>query len=158
MPILNSAGGPSLNVTYKRYTCRKIYFTSYKALNFNDHDFDIHSHSSSNLMAQLYSSHNFLFVTDTNHRSITNHITLRNWAYFCSTGSSFWDIGRFSKVSYLGMKLGLLTKIPKLIAYILSFYPNASKLSLFSLYSQRFPTYGPIFKIAIFGHETLAWV
>ncbi len=28
------------------------------------------------------------------------------------------------------------------------------KLSLFSLYRQRFPRYGPIFKIAVFGYET----
>ncbi len=28
------------------------------------------------------------------------------------------------------------------------------KLSLFLLYGQRFTRYGPIFKIAIFGHET----
>ncbi len=26
--------------------------------------------------------------------------------YFCSKGSGFWDIGRFSKLPYLGMKLG----------------------------------------------------
>ncbi len=35
-----------------------------------------------------------------------------------------------------------------------SFFPRGLKLSLFSLYGQRFPRYGPIFKIAIFGHET----
>ncbi len=32
--------------------------------------------------------------------------------------------------------------------------PGGSKLSLFLLYGQRFPRYGPIFKIPIFGHET----
>ncbi len=32
--------------------------------------------------------------------------------------------------------------------------PGRTKLSLFSLYGQRFPRYGPIFKIAIFGNET----
>ncbi len=37
--------------------------------------------------------------------------------------------------------------------YIL-FLPQGSKVSLFSLYGQWFPRYGPIFKIAIFGHET----
>ena len=31
---------------------------------------------------------------------------------------------------------------------------GGSKLSSFLLYGQRFPRYGPIFKIAIFGHET----
>ncbi len=43
-------------------------------------------------------------------------------------------------------------KVPD-VAYILSFYPNGSKLSLFSLYGQRFPRYGPIFKINVFGHK-----
>ncbi len=37
----------------------------------------------------------------------------------------------------------------------LSLYPQGLKLSLFSLYGQRFLRYRPIFKIAIFGHETL---
>ncbi len=31
---------------------------------------------------------------------------------------------------------------------------GGSKLSLFSLYGQRFPRYVTILKIAIFGHET----
>ncbi len=44
-------------------------------------------------------------------------------------------------------------KCQKLHNYTL-FYPNGCKLSLFSLYGQRFPRYRPIFKIAIFGHET----
>ncbi len=34
------------------------------------------------------------------------------------------------------------------------FLPNGSKLSLFSLYGQRFPRYRSIFKIALLGHET----
>ncbi len=34
------------------------------------------------------------------------------------------------------------------------FLPQGLKLSLFLLYGQWFPRYGPIFKIAIFGHET----
>ncbi len=40
------------------------------------------------------------------------------------------------------------------VAHILSVYPKWWKLSLFLLYGQRFPRNGPIFKIAIFGHET----
>ncbi len=36
------------------------------------------------------------------------------------------------------------------------FLPQGSKLSLFSLYRLRFPRYGPLFKIATFGHENLA--
>ncbi len=34
-----------------------------------------------------------------------------------------------------------------------SFYPQGSKLSLFSLYRHRFPRYWQFFKIAIFEHE-----
>ena len=56
------------------------------------------------------------------------------------------------------MKLG---NWPSGVAHILSFYPKGSKLSLFSLYGQRFPIFHvtvglrAIFNIAIFGHETL---
>ena len=44
-------------------------------------------------------------------------------------------------------------KVPE-VAHILSFSPKGSKCSLFLLDRQRFPRFGPIFKIAIFGHET----
>ncbi len=37
------------------------------------------------------------------------------------------------------------------------FLPQGLKLSLFSLYEQQFPRYLPIFKNAIFGHETCHW-
>ncbi len=63
-------------------------------------------------------------------------------------------MGRFSKLPYLGMKLGHLPEVPE-VAHILSFYPRGSKLSLFSLYGQQFLRHKRIFKIAIFGHETL---
>ena len=43
---------------------------------------------------------------------------------------------------------------PPDVAHVPSFYPRGLKLSLFSLYMQRFPRDRPIFKIAIFGHET----
>ncbi len=46
-----------------------------------------------------------------------------------------------------------MAKVPE-VAHVLSFYPRGFKLSLFLLYGQRFPRYGPIFKIAIFRHET----
>ncbi len=51
------------------------------------------------------------------------------------------------------MKLVKWPKFQKLHIYPLS-TPKGSKLSLFLLYGQRFPRYGPIFKIAIFRHET----
>ncbi len=57
------------------------------------------------------------------------------------------------KLPYLGMKLGIWKKVPE-VAYGSSFYPRGSKLSLFTFYRQRFPRYGTIFKITIFGHET----
>ncbi len=126
----------------------------------------------------------------------------RNWAYFRSTSSGFRDTGRFSKLAifghetwplatvahthqctlflpqgveielifalwaavselravfqnwpYLGMKFGDWQKL-HMHTNVLSSYPKGSKLSLFSLFGQQFPRYGPIFKIAIFGHET----
>ncbi len=81
----------------------------------------------------------------------------RNLAYFHHRSSGFWDTDRFSKLPYLGMKLGHCPKCQKLHIYSLC-TPTRSKLSLFSLYGQRFPGYGPIFKIAIYnmiyGHET----
>ncbi len=54
------------------------------------------------------------------------------------------------------MKLGHWQKYPE-VARILSSYPRGSKLSLFSLYGRFYPRYGPIFKIAILGHETWPW-
>ncbi len=54
---------------------------------------------------------------------------------------------------YLGMKLGKWPKFQKSHIYPLS-TPGGANLSLFLLYAQRFPRYGPICKIAIFGHET----
>ncbi len=47
----------------------------------------------------------------------------RNWAYFGSTGSVFrdtWDMGHFSKLPYLGMKLGKWPKFQKLHIYSVS--------------------------------------
>ncbi len=77
----------------------------------------------------------------------------RNWAYFPSLGSGFWDTGQVLKLSYLGMKLGYCPKCQKLHIYPLS-TPRGSKLCLFFLYSQRFPRNRQVFKIVIFGHET----
>ncbi len=70
----------------------------------------------------------------------------RNSAYFRSTGSSFKDIGRFSKFPYLVMKLGHWPNSR-------SFTSMVSKLSLVLLYRQGLLRYGPTFKIAIFGDE-----
>ncbi len=58
----------------------------------------------------------------------------------------------FRKLPYLGMNLGKWPKFQNL--QIPSFYCRGSKLSLFLLYGQHFSRYRPIFKIAIFGHET----
>ncbi len=61
---------------------------------------------------------------------------------------------RYKKLPYWGMKPRFCLKRFTEVEYGPSFYPKGSKLSLFSLYGQRFPRYGPLFKIAIFGHET----
>ncbi len=76
-----------------------------------------------------------------------------DWAYFLATGSGFRDMTRFSKLPYLGMKLGHLSKFQKLQIYSLP-PPGGRKLGLFLVYGQRFLRYRQIFKIAIFGHET----
>ncbi len=61
-----------------------------------------------------------------------------------------WHIRRPLKIPYLGMKLCHWQKIQTLHIYSLS-TPKKLKFSLFSLYGQPFPRYGPIFKIAIFA-------
>ena len=44
----------------------------------------------------------------------------RNWAYFHSMGSGFWDNGWFSKLPYLAMKLGHWPEFQKWHIYSLS--------------------------------------
>ena len=73
-----------------------------------------------------------------------------NWAYFCST--VFWDMSHFSKLPYLGMKLGHRTKFKKLHIQCLS-TPGDWNWAYLFLYEQRFLTYVPIVYIAMFGHE-----
>ncbi len=79
----------------------------------------------------------------------------RNWAHFHSMSSSFQDTCRFSKLTNNCIWSWNLAsgQIPE-VAHLPSFYPRGANLSLFLLYGQRFPRYRPIFKIAIFGHET----
>ncbi len=60
---------------------------------------------------------------------------------------------QFSKLPYLGIKLGKLPVLKRLHIYSFS-TPSDRKWAYFVLYGQRFSRYGPIFKIAIFGHET----
>ena len=60
----------------------------------------------------------------------------------------------FFKFPYLGMKSRNWRNVPK-FAYVLSFYPRGSKISLFSLYRQPFSRYETIFKISIFWHLIL---
>ncbi len=50
----------------------------------------------------------------------------QNWAYFCSTGRGFRITGRFSKLPYLGMKLGHWPKWQKLHIYFVK-YPLSPK-------------------------------
>ena len=62
----------------------------------------------------------------------------------------FRNMDWFSKLPYLGMKLGRWQKFQKLHVHSLS--TLGSKMSLFLLYGQRFLRYRPIFNI--FGHDT----
>ncbi len=64
----------------------------------------------------------------------------RHLAYFCSTGSGLRNTAWFSKLPYLGMKLSHWQKSSR-NAHILYFYPRGTKLNLFSLYGQLFPSY-----------------
>ena len=45
---------------------------------------------------------------------------VRNWGYFCSTGSHFRDMGRFSKLPYFSIKLGNCQKFQTLHIYSFS--------------------------------------
>ncbi len=74
----------------------------------------------------------------------------QSWAYFCSMGSGFWDIGRFSKLPRLGM-----AKVPE-IAQTVSFHPRGSKLrfALCMLWAVVSEILADLQKPAIFGHET----
>ena len=74
----------------------------------------------------------------------------RNWANFCSTGTSFQDTAWFSKLAYLGMKLG---NWPKLHIYFLS-TPGGRNWAYFRSKGSGFLYTGQFLKIAIFGHET----
>ncbi len=58
--------------------------------------------------------------------------------------------GLILKITIFGHETWNLIKVPE-VAYGPSFYPRGSKLSLFSLYGQRFPRYGPILKIPYLG-------
>ncbi len=69
-------------------------------------------------------------------------------------GSHFQETAWLSKLPHWGMKVRFCLKRFTEVACGPSFYPRGSKLSLFSLYGQWFPRYGPILKITIFGHET----
>ncbi len=72
----------------------------------------------------------------------------------CVYGQPFSRYGSFFKISIFGHEIRNLKKGPK-VAYVLSFYPRGSKLSLLLLYVQPFSRYGLIFKISTlnFGHE-----
>ncbi len=62
-------------------------------------------------------------------------------------------MGRFSKLLYLGMKLGHWPKFQKLHIYYPS-TPGGRNWACFHSTASGFRDTGPIFKIAIFGHET----
>ena len=49
------------------------------------------------------------------------------------------------KIAIFGQETWQVSNLVPEVAHILSFYPKGSKLSLFLLYGQWFPRYGPIF-------------
>ncbi len=65
----------------------------------------------------------------------------RNLPYFRSTGSGFRDTRRFSKLPYLGMKLGHWKKFLKLHTHSLS-ATRGGNWAYFLFYWQLFPRYG----------------
>ncbi len=71
---------------------------------------------------------------------------------FRYTRSGFRDTRPFTKLPYLGMKLGHWTKCQK-YTYSSS-TPGVEIELIFALYGQWFSRYWPLFKIAIFRHET----
>ncbi len=73
-----------------------------------------------------------------------------NWAYFHSTGSGFRDMGSLFKIAIFGHETWPVAKVPD-VAYIPSLFPKGSKLSLFSLYWQRFLRYRPFSKLPYLG-------
>ncbi len=81
-----------------------------------------------------------------------------NWHYFHSMGSGFRDMWPIPviKIVTFGHETWPLAKVPE-VAHIPSSYPKGMKLSLFSLYWQRFPRYGPIFKLPYLGMKLGQW-
>ncbi len=74
----------------------------------------------------------------------------RHWVYFRSMDSGFWHTGRFSNLSYLGMKLGHWPKCQKLHLYSLC-TPWGQNWAYFYSTDSSFRDTGDF---AIFGHET----
>ncbi len=75
-----------------------------------------------------------------------------NLGYFCSTGNGSEIWAHFQNCHIWAWNLAS-DQSSRSCTYTL-FLPQGSKLSIFLLYRQPFPRYRPIFKIAIFGHET----
>ena len=74
-----------------------------------------------------------------------------NWAFFPSTAAISKIQADFQNWHIWAWNLAI-GKVSE-VAHTLSFYLQGSKLSLFSLYGQRFPRYWQFFKTAIFGRE-----
>ena len=65
----------------------------------------------------------------------------RNWAYFCSRGSGFWDTGQFSNLPYLRMKLGKWPKFHNLHIHSLSTPGGGGEIELiFTLWAAVYET------------------
>ncbi len=79
----------------------------------------------------------------------------RNWAYFCYTSSGFWDMDRFWKLPYLGMKPGTCNKCQKLHMDPLS--TPGSKLVLFRSTGRSFRDTGRFWKFPYLGMKPGIW-
>ena len=76
----------------------------------------------------------------------------RSWAYLHPRTSCFWDTGHFSKLPYLSMKLGHWPKFQSCTYTV--FLPQGGEMELVFALRAAVSEIGPIFKIAVFEHET----
>ncbi len=54
----------------------------------------------------------------------------RKWAYFCFMTSGFWNMGRFSKLRYVGMKLWVFFALQTAVSEILANFQNLPYLDM----------------------------
>ncbi len=80
----------------------------------------------------------------------------QNWAYVHSMSSGSWDMGRFPKLSYLGMELGKWPKCHRLHIYTLSI-PGGRNSAYFRSTGSGFRDTGPFSKLPYLGVKFGHW-